>query len=74
MIGTAQSYADRFVQSLAIRDFASLGGLFAPEVQFRALLPLGLREAHYPLRRSTTAVVRGHGTLRDDRAYNYVRR
>lgn len=48
MIGTAQSYADRFAQSLAIRDFASLGELFAPEVQFRALLPPGLREAHSP--------------------------
>ncbi|MGA7329481.1 MAG: hypothetical protein WBX25_34630 [Rhodomicrobium sp.] len=45
MIGTAPSYADKFLHALAIRDFASLGETFAPEVQFRALIPAGLREA-----------------------------
>ncbi len=49
MIGTAPAYADKFLHSLAIRDFASLGGSFAPEVQFRALIPAGLREARSSL-------------------------
>jgi hypothetical protein len=45
MADAGPSYADRFVHSLATRDFASLGETFAPEVQFRALVPAGLREA-----------------------------
>ena len=48
MAHAAPSYADKFVHSLAIRDFASLGETFAPEVQFRALVPAGLREARSP--------------------------
>ena len=48
MADAALSYADKFVHSLAIRDFASLGETFAPEVQFRALVPAGLREARSP--------------------------
>lgn len=42
---TDMSHGDEFVHSVAARDFAALGETFAPEVQFRALLPAGLREA-----------------------------
>jgi hypothetical protein len=48
MADAAPSYADKFVHSLAIRDFASLGETFAADVQFRALVPAGLREARSP--------------------------
>jgi hypothetical protein len=54
MADAAPLYADKFVHSLAVRDFASLGGTFAPEVQFRGLVPAGLREAGRPRRRATT--------------------
>lgn len=45
MTETALSHPDRFIHSLAIRDFGSLGETFAPEVELRALVPPGLREA-----------------------------
>jgi hypothetical protein len=45
MAETDLSCADKFVHSLATRDFVGLGEAFAPEVQFRALVPPGLREA-----------------------------
>ncbi len=45
MAVTVLSYADKFVHSLATRDFVALGDAFASEVQFRALVPPGLREA-----------------------------
>jgi hypothetical protein len=46
MIVSASSLLDQFVHSLATRDFAALESTFAPDVQFRALVPPGLREAH----------------------------
>ena len=39
---------ETFVQSLASRDFDAIEGTFAPDVQFRALVPPGLREAQNP--------------------------
>jgi hypothetical protein len=45
-IDTPVSYLDRFIHSLALRDFGALENTFAPDVQFRALVPPGLREAH----------------------------
>ncbi|HVO38851.1 MAG TPA: hypothetical protein VMV03_07460 [Spirochaetia bacterium] len=34
-----------FVQALSGRDWGGLAGLFQPSIQFRALVPSGLREA-----------------------------
>src|SRR6516162_8199739 len=38
----------KFVQAIASRDFPAIAACFADDVQFRALVPRGLREARGP--------------------------
>lgn len=49
MAETDLSYADKFVHSLATRDFVALGEAFAPEVQFRAPGAGGAARGSLPL-------------------------
>lgn len=42
---TTDSPLERFVQGLATRDFDAIEKSFAPNVQFRGLVPAGLRQA-----------------------------
>jgi ketosteroid isomerase-like protein len=49
MIETKLSPVERFVDAIANRDFEALDEILAPNVEFRALIPPGVREAKSPL-------------------------
>lgn len=45
---SVETVSERFLSAIATRDFASMLECFADDVQFRALVPRGLREAIGP--------------------------